>query len=260
MSSHRIEHMSRVPDLETVPVCTVSQVPMAWDPLVILTDKPSEWSSFDVIRRLRRISPIRKIGHAGTLDPMATGLLICLSGKATRLMNRFLAFDKEYTGTIRLGQTTPSWDAETEVELERDASGVTDTSSEEALPAFIGSIQQQTPTYSAVKVGGERLYKKARRGERPVVIPRQVTVYEFEVTGRHGSDVDIRVRCSSGTYIRSLAHELGESLGVGGHLVALRRTSIGPYRVEDAWGVEALVEQVGPRANAPSSQAGEASS
>lgn len=236
--------MSRVPDLETVPVCKTPEVPSAWDPLILLTDKPSGWSSFDVIRRVRRISPIRKVGHAGTLDPMATGLLICLSGKATRLMNRFLAFDKEYTGTIRLGQTTASWDAETEVELERDASGITDEAIQQALPGFIGDIQQQTPVYSAVKVGGERLYKKARRGERPVVVPRHVTVYAYEVTGRRGADVDIRVRCSSGTYIRSLAHELGEALGVGGHLVALRRTSIGPYRVEQAWDVPSLVEAV----------------
>lgn len=236
--------MSRVPDLETVPVCMSPEMPVEWDPLILLTDKPPGWSSFDVIRRVRRISPIRKVGHAGTLDPMATGLLICLSGKATRLMNRFLAFEKEYTGTIRLGQTTPSWDAETGVEMERDASGVTDEAIETALPRFIGDIQQQTPVYSAVKVGGERLYKKARRGERPVIVPRQVTVHAFEVTGRTGSDVNIRVRCSSGTYIRSLAHELGEALGVGGHLVALRRTSIGPYRVEQAWDIPELVEAV----------------
>lgn len=236
--------MARVPDLHTVPVCRSPRVPDSWDPLILLTDKPTGWSSFDVIRRVRRVSPIRKVGHAGTLDPMATGLLICLSGKATRLMNQFLSYEKEYTGTIRLGQTTPSWDAETEVERVRDASGVLDEDIQAALPAFTGAIRQQTPAYSAVKVGGERLYKKARRGERPVTIPREVTVHAFEVTERRGDDLDIRVRCSSGTYIRSLAHELGEALGVGGHLVALRRTSIGPYRVEDAWEVEPFMHAV----------------
>ena len=237
--------MGRAPDHLTVPVCGTPVLPDSWDPLILLTDKPQGWSSFDVIRRVRRISPIRKIGHAGTLDPMATGLLICLSGKATRLMNHFLAFEKEYTGTIRLGQTTASWDAETEVEMERDPSSVTDEAIQKALPSFVGAIRQQTPAYSAVKVGGERLYKKARRGERPVTVPREVTVYAFEVTERRGADLDILVRCSSGTYIRSLAHELGEALGVGGHLVALRRTSIGPYRVDDAWPVQSLFDQVG---------------
>ena len=239
--------MSRVPDPQTVPVCRKPDLPIDWDPLVLLMHKPGGWSSFDVIRRMRRISPIRKIGHAGTLDPMATGLLICLSGKATRLMNYFLGFEKEYTGTIRLGQSTPSYDAETEVDAVHDASGITDADIAHALPAFIGNIQQMTPAYSAVKVEGERLYRKVRRGERPVTPPRQVTVHAFETAERRGDDLDFRVMCSSGTYIRSLAHELGAALGVGGHLVALRRTAIGPYRAEDAWGVEAFVEAMQTR-------------
>ena len=233
--------MARVPELDTVPVCRKPALPESWDPLILLVDKPKGWSSFDVIRKLRRISPIRKIGHAGTLDPMATGLLICLSGKATKLMNHFLGHDKEYTATIRLGQTTASFDAETEVEHEVDTSGITDADIEQAITAFTGDITQQTPVYSAVKMGGERLYKKARRGERIKPPSRLVTVHSFDVLGRNGDDLEVRIACSSGTYIRSLAHELGQALGVGGHLVALRRTRIGDLNVDDAWDMEGLL-------------------
>lgn len=233
--------MARVPDLDTVPVCRKPELPESWDPLILLVDKPKGWSSFDVIRRLRRISPIRKIGHAGTLDPMATGLLICLSGKATKLMNHFLGHDKEYTATIRLGQTTASFDAETDIDVEVDPSGVTDTDIEQALSAFRGDITQQTPVYSAVKMGGERLYNKARRGERVKPPSRLVTVHSFNVEARRDADLDVRIACSSGTYIRSLAHELGQALGVGGHLVALRRTRIGDLHADDAWDMESLM-------------------
>ncbi len=241
--------MARVPAPESVPVCRTGSLPEHWDPLILPVDKPKDWTSFDVIRKLRGLSPIRKMGHAGTLDPMATGLLIVLSGKATRLMNHFLGFDKEYTATIRLGQTTPSYDAETEVTLIRDASVVTDAMLDEHIPSFVGDITQQTPAYSAVKVEGERLYKKARRGERIKLPYRQVTVHGFEVTERRGDDVDVRIACSSGTYIRSLAHELGESLGVGGHLVQLRRTRIGSLNVDDAWELLPLTESLSTMAS-----------
>jgi tRNA pseudouridine55 synthase len=236
--------MARVPDPATVPVCTHGNLPEEWDPLILPIDKPGDWTSFDVIRKLRGLSPIRKMGHAGTLDPMATGLLIVLSGRATKLMNHFLEQDKEYVATIRLGQSTASYDAETEVDVERDASGVTDSMIEEALPAFTGAITQITPAYSAVKVEGERLYKKARRGERVKLPYRHVTVSAFEVTGRRENDVEVRITCSSGTYIRSLAHELGEALNVGGHLVRLRRTRIGSLTVTDAWPLKSLIESL----------------
>lgn len=235
--------MARVPDPATVPVCTPGAPPTEWDPLILPIDKPGGWTSFDVIRKLRHISPIRKMGHAGTLDPMATGLLIVLSGKATKLMNHFLAQDKEYVATIRLGQSTPSYDAETEVDEETDASHITDTMIAEALPAFIGDITQITPAYSAVKVEGERLYKKARRGERVKLPYRNVTVHSFDVTGRRDHDVNVRIVCSSGTYIRSLAHELGQALGVGGHLVRLRRTRIGNLTDTDAWPLAAFIDR-----------------
>lgn len=236
--------MALAPDPATVPVSLKGGVPQSWDPLILSVDKPKEWSSFDVIRKLRGISPIRKMGHAGTLDPMATGLLIVLSGKATKLMNHFLGQDKEYEATIRLGQTTASWDAETEVLEESDATGVTDVDVEKALAAFRGDITQITPAYSAVKVEGERLYKKARRGERVKLPTRSVTIHSFEMLGKEGADVDVRISCSSGTYIRSLAHELGVALGVGGHLVRLRRTRIGALMADDAWGVHELIDAV----------------
>jgi tRNA pseudouridine55 synthase len=238
--------MALAPDPESVPVIKSGDLITSWDPLVILVDKPKGLTSFDVIRRLRRISTIRKIGHAGTLDPMATGLLICLSGKATRLMNHFMGQAKVYTGVIRLGETTPSFDAETEVELKMDAGGITIEHILAAVPDFVGNITQQTPVYSAVKVGGERLYKKARRGEKVVLPFRHVTVVRFEITSKLGNDVGFEVECSSGTYIRSLAHELGQRLGVGGHLVELRRTSSGSFSASEAWRLNELIEHHSP--------------
>lgn len=210
-------------------------------------DKPRGWSSFDVIRRLRPLLQTRKIGHAGTLDPMATGLLICLVGRATKMMEAFMGLDKVYVGTLRLGETTPSYDAETDVAERRDAAGITEADLEAVRPAFVGDIIQQAPMYSAVKVGGERLYKKARRGEEVPRPPRHVRIDELVWTGREGPDVSFRVRCSKGTYIRSLAHDVGQALGVGAHLVALRRTAIGPYSVEAAWTPEQLAAAMSAR-------------
>lgn len=221
-------------------VCRPPVLTVSFDQAVFPVDKPKDWTSFDVIRRLRRVLGIRKIGHAGTLDPMATGLLIILAGRATKLMNRFMMLDKEYEGIIRLGEVTPSFDAETEVQERRDWSGVTDDDLERARQQFLGAIEQRTPVYSAVKMGGERLYKKARRGEHVDAPPRQVTIDAFELSSREGQDVSFVVRCSKGTYIRSLAHEFGQAVGSGAHLVALRRTAIGPISVHDAWKLDVL--------------------
>lgn len=215
-------------------------LPDSLEQAMLPVDKPKDWTSFDVIRRLRRILGIRKIGHAGTLDPMATGLLIILVGRATKLMNRFMNLDKEYTGVLRLGEVTPSYDAETEVEKRSDWSGVTDEDLERARQHFLGDIEQRTPAYSAVKMGGERLYKKARRGEHVDPPPRQVTIHTFKLTERNGQDISFTVTCSKGTYIRSLAHEFGELLGPGAHLVALRRTAIGSFSLDDAWTISEL--------------------
>jgi len=177
--------------------------PPSWERVVLPVDKPKGWSSFDVIRKLRKVLGIRKIGHAGTLDPMATGLLICLVGRATKLMESFMHLPKTYTGTLRLGEVTPSYDAETEVTERMAWTHVTDEDLEHARKAFLGEITQRPPMYSAIKVGGERLYKKARRGEVVERPPRTVRIDAFTLTGRDGADVSFRVQCSKGTYVRS---------------------------------------------------------
>ncbi len=212
---------------------------------VLLIDKPKGISSFGVIRRLRHVLQVKKIGHAGTLDPMASGLLICLVGRATKRMETFMQMEKTYLGTIRLGETTASYDAETEVEQSRPWEHVTDEAIEEALQSFRGAIKQAPPMFSAVKIGGERLYRKARRGELVERPERDATIYLFQVLSRAGSDLHVEVRCSKGTYVRSLAHDLGEALGCGGHLVALRRTGIGEHRADQAWTPEELGEACG---------------
>lgn len=217
-------------------------VPESWDDLVLLIDKEEGMTSFDIIRRLRRISPVRKIGHAGTLDPMATGLVICLSGRATKRMTTFMEMQKVYTGTIRLGETTASFDRETPVERTRPVEELSRDRLEAVAQLFIGDITQTTPVYSAVKVGGERLYKKARRGEKVRLPTRDVHVSSFTLGKPDGSDLPFRVTCSKGTYVRSLASEFGEALGCGGHLVALRRQQIGHFHVDSAWPVSKLLE------------------
>ncbi len=217
-------------------------LPTSFERAVLPIDKPKGWTSFDVIRKLRRLLGVRKVGHAGTLDPMATGLLIVLVGQATKLMQRFMQLPKEYTGTLRLGETTPTYDAESDVVERRDISHLSDADLDTARRSFLGTIRQQTPSYSAVRVGGERLYRKARRGEEVNPPFREVEISHFELTSREGPDVSFVVRCSKGTYIRSLAHEFGQVLGVGAHLVALRRTAIGDYSVDDAWTIDQLRE------------------
>ena len=221
-------------------VFTFPDFPAQLDEVVLPVDKPQGWTSFDIVKKMRGMLRVKKIGHAGTLDPMATGLLICLVGKATKRMESFMLLEKTYTGVVRLGETTPSYDAETEVSQRIPATGVTDSDIAGAAQSFVGTIEQVPPMYSAIKVGGERLYKKARRGETIARKARFVSIYRFDVTGRDGADVAFKVRCSKGTYIRTLAHDIGQKLGVGGHLVALRRTAIGPISVEDAWSVDAL--------------------
>ena len=229
-------------ELRIVTTAAGLAVPVA--PAAILVDKPQGLSSFGVVKKVRWAVREKKVGHAGTLDPMATGLLICLVGReATRQQDRFMGLPKVYTGTIRLGQTTASYDADSPVELTRDASAVTDDGLDAARGAFTGTITQTPPIYSAIKVGGERLYKKARRGETADTVEiksRQVEVTEFVWTRRHGDDVDFRIACSKGTYIRSIAHDVGQALGVGAHLVALRREAIGPFLASEAFPLDAF--------------------
>lgn len=215
-------------------------LPPTWERAVLLIDKPKGWSSFDVIRKLRRLLKVRKIGHAGTLDPMATGLLICLVGRATKAMESFMGMPKRYEGTIHLGATTPSYDAETDVNATFATDHLTSEAIQKAAAEFVGTIQQRPPMYSAIKVKGERLYKKARRGETVERPLRTVTITAFAVETTAVDDVHFSVACSKGTYIRSLAHDLGAQLGVGGYLTALRRTHIGVFDVQEAWTIEQL--------------------
>jgi tRNA pseudouridine55 synthase len=215
---------------------------------LLLVDKPKDWTSFDVVNKLRfaikRQLGVKKfkIGHAGTLDPMATGLLCICTGKWTKRLQELQGMDKSYTGTIKLGATTPSFDAETE----EDEQFPTEHLNEELLTTvaqnLTGDLQQLPPIFSAIKVDGQPLYKKARQGIKVEVKPRPVTVHKFELTRIELPEVDFEVDCSKGTYIRSLAHDLGKNAGSGGYLTALCRTSIGPYKLEDAWDLEELVK------------------
>ena len=217
-------------------------------------DKPAGCTSFDVVRVVRRGTGQRKVGHAGTLDPIATGLLMILVARpATRLQDLFMSLRKEYTGTVRLGEKTPSHDTETEVTERTDSSEVTTTDIESVCRTFVGTINQVPPMYSAVKIDGERLYKKARRGEHVDRPPRQVTIYDLEVLEHDGPDLTLRVECSKGTYIRSLARDIGAELGVGAHVTALRRTRIGPFHVEDAWPLDRLQSELGAQTEAQGS-------
>jgi len=200
----------------------------------ILVDKPLDLTSFDVIYRLRRFLHIKKIGHAGTLDPKATGLLIVCTGRSTKKIDSYMGLPKEYTGTIVLGEQTPSMDTETGVHIRKDFDHVTIAEVEQAVSELTGEIEQIPPMYSAVTKNGIRLYSLARKGKTIEREPRKVSVHEFEITGFEPPEVSFRIICSKGTYIRVLAHDLGEKLGCGGYLSSLRRTAIGDFRVEDA--------------------------
>ncbi len=214
----------------------------------LLVDKPKGLTSFDVVERVRVGTGVNKVGHAGTLDPMATGLLILLvSRPATRLQEAFMHLPKTYEGTMRLGQRTPSHDAETEVEEETDVSHLTREHVDEARKQFVGWIEQVPPMYSAVKVDGERLYEKARRGETVDRPPRQVRVDAFDLLDWSPPFLAVSVACSKGTYVRSLARDLGDALDVGAHLTALRRVEVGPYSVAEAWPLDLLEQTLSHR-------------
>jgi tRNA pseudouridine55 synthase len=205
---------------------------------VLLIDKPMQWTSFDVVNKLRRKLKIKKIGHAGTLDPLATGLLILCTGKMTKRIDEFQAQEKEYTGNFVIGQTTPSHDLETLVSEAKDISSISEEIIHEAIKKFTGTIQQVPPIHSAIKVDGKRAYALARKGKEPELKPREVTVSAFEITGIQLPTVSFRIICSKGTYIRSLARDFGEELGVGAYLSKLCRTRIGQFHLKDALTIE----------------------
>ena len=217
---------------------------------MLLVDKPQGWTSFDVVNKLRYkikhklgVKKI-KVGHSGTLDPMATGLLLLCTGKFTKKLHELQGLSKEYTGTMRLGATTPSFDAESDVQQTFPTEHITAELIEEARQQFLGDIEQVPPMFSAIKVDGQPLYKKARKGETVEIEPRQVHIAAFEITRVELPEVDFRVSCSKGTYIRSLAHDFGKAVRSGAYLTALRRTKVGDYDIEDAWDLDRLVEYI----------------
>ncbi len=213
---------------------------------LVIVDKPAGWTSHDVVARIRKLAGTRKVGHAGTLDPMATGVLVVGIEKATRLLGYLALTQKEYTATIRLGQTTDSDDADGALLHHVPVQGIGLDLLRPAIRALTGEISQVPPGISAIKVSGQRAYKLARAGEAPVLTARTVTVSEFTADAVRPAgdllDVDVRVTCSSGTYIRALARDLGAALGVGGHLTALRRTRVGPYLDSEARTLAQLAE------------------
>lgn len=211
---------------------------------ILLIDKPQDWSSFDIVKKIRNTIKCKKIGHAGTLDPLATGLLILCTGKMTKKINEFQEMDKEYTGSMVLGKTTPSFDLETEVDCEKDISGIDEGMIRETTKNFTGNILQVPPVFSAIKVGGERLYKKARRGEEVKIAAKEINIQDFEITGLCLPEVDFRVVCSKGTYIRSLVRDFGEKLQTGAYMSALRRTRIGKFHVDQAYSIDDFVRLI----------------
>ena len=219
---------------------------------VILIDKPLTWSSFQAVNKLKYILKRKydlpkkfKIGHAGTLDPLATGLLIICTGKFTKKITEIQAQAKEYTGTITVGATTPSYDLETEVDATFPTEQITEALILETTKQFLGEIDQKPPVFSAIKKDGKRLYEHARAGEEVEIAFRKTTIYEFEITRIALPEIDFRVTCSKGTYIRSLAFDFGKALQSGGYLSALRRTKIGDYSVVDGVSPDAFENLLG---------------
>ena len=212
------------------------------DGSVILVDKPLEWTSFDVVKKLRNALQVKKIGHAGTLDPLATGLLILCTGKMTKQIESYQGMEKEYTGTFILGKTTPSYDLETEISEAGSLEGLTKEGIREAVAQLTGEIEQVPPVYSAVKVDGKRAYKSARKGKHVELKSRTVKIRIFEADWDRKEAVNFRIVCSKGTYIRSIARDLGKILGTGAYLAELRRTRIGSFRVEDASTLDEIIQ------------------
>ena len=211
---------------------------------VLLIDKPLNWTSFQVVNKMKWLLKSKfdlkkiKIGHAGTLDPLATGSLIVCTGKFTKTISELQAQTKEYTGTFHIGATTPSYDLETEIDQEFRIEHITDELIEQTKKQFLGEIDQQPPIYSALKKDGVRLYEHARAGTEVEIAFRKTAIYEFEFTRISLPELDFRVVCSKGTYIRSLAHDFGKALNSGSHLTALRRTKSGDYNVDEALSIE----------------------
>lgn len=213
---------------------------------LLLVDKPISWTSFDVVGKLRNtMKPLKlKVGHAGTLDPLASGLLIVCTGKLTKKIDLIQAEDKEYTGIITLGATTPSFDLETEINQTFDISNISENDILSAAQSFEGEIEQYPPAHSAVQIDGERAYEKARRGEEVKLKSRKVIIKKFEIQKIEIPKVFFKIQCSKGTYIRSIASDFGKRLNNGAHLSKLRRTMSGNYHVDKAWNLEELIQEI----------------
>lgn len=211
---------------------------------VLLINKPLEWTSFDVVRKIRNTIRIKKVGHAGTLDPLATGLLIICTGKFTKRINEFMAQEKEYTGSFTLGATTPTYDLESAPENFKDFQQLSPEALHRATQPFTGLIQQVPPAHSAIKIDGKRVYELARKGIEVQLEPRSITIKEFSITDIQLPVVNFKVVCSTGTYIRSLANDYGKALGCGAYLSSLCRTRIGAFSNDDAMTMEAFQEMV----------------
>ena len=221
------------------------------DGQILMIDKPLNWTSFQAVNKLKYalINQVGlpkkfKIGHAGTLDPLATGLLLVCTGKFTKRIAELQGQVKEYTGTFFIGATTPSYDLETEIDATFDTNHINEDLIHETVKQFLGEINQKPPIYSAIKKDGVRLYEHARAGEEVEIAFRKTTIYEFEITRIALPEIDFRISCSKGTYIRSIAFDFGKAMQSGSHLTALRRTKIGDYNVDNAFNLESFVESL----------------
>ena len=210
----------------------------------LLINKPLEWTSFDVVRKIRNTIKIKKVGHAGTLDPLATGLLIVCTGKFTKKINDYMAQEKEYTGTFTLGSVTPTFDLESEPENFQPIDGITNEAIFEISKKFTGEIMQLPPIHSAIKQKGKPVYLLARKGVDVIMEPRKITIHSFEIIDISLPLISFKVVCTTGTYIRSLANDFGAALGCGAYLSRLCRTRIGEYKLEDAISIEDFVASV----------------
>lgn len=211
---------------------------------VLLFDKPYEWTSFDLVRKVRGLIRIKKIGHAGTLDPLATGLMILCTGKFTKRINEFMGQEKEYIAEMTLGAVTPTYDLESAPESMKPIDDFSTDQLESVFDAFRGPILQVPPAHSAIKVGGKRVYELARAGKEVKLEPRPVTIHTLECLQRPEDRITLRVVCSTGTYIRSLVHDIGQALGCGAYLSGLTRTRIGTQKLSEAWSVEAFEKSI----------------
>ncbi len=242
-SKHKKKLGEEQPFLAVQYEATAEQQQAFADGKVILINKPLHWTSFDVVRKIRNTIRIKKVGHAGTLDPLATGVLIVCTGKFTKKINEFMAQEKEYAGSITLGATTPTYDLESEPENELPYNTITKDDIITATNKFVGETDQYPPIYSAIKKDGEALYKLARRGEEVELKSRKILIKEFVITSFTLPVIGFKIACSTGTYIRSIAHDLGQILGCGAYLSALSRTRIGEAMIDDCFTIESFLGQ-----------------